>query len=147
MGLNIRTVWLLATASVLSACSGIPLKEREQAERERYEAYAGQPVDHFTWFGHYDGWDPIGPHELVVWTDINTAYLVKVASPCENLQFANRIGLTSTANTVYSKFDFVTTHGWRCPIQEIRPIDYKRLRQDLRNETKQAKAKETSSGS
>lgn len=147
MDLTLRTVWLLATAAVLTACSGIPLKEREQAERDRYEAYAGQPVDHFTWFGHYDGWDPIGPHELVVWTDINRAYLVKVASPCEDLRFANRMGLTSTASTVYAKFDYVTVRGWRCPIQEIRPIDYKRLREDLRKETKEAKAKEDKTGS
>jgi len=23
-------------------------------------------------------------------------------------------------------------HGWRCPIQEIRPVDYRRMQQDLR---------------
>src|SRR5262249_40805347 len=96
--------WLPALA-LLAACSGIPLKEREAAERDRYEAYAGPPVDHFTWFGHYDGWNPIGKHELVVWTGVSDAYLIKVAEPCEDLRFANRVGLTSTASTVYSRFD------------------------------------------
>ena len=53
--------------------------------------------------------------------------------PCDNLMFAHRIGLTSTASTVSARFDSVKVgHHWRCPIQEIRPIDYQRMRQDQR---------------
>ena len=116
---------------LLSACSGIPLKQRQDAQRARYESYAGPPVDSFTWLGRYDSWQPIGTNELVVWTNIKQAYLIKVAPPCENLEFANRIELTSTASTVSARFDFVKVGGgrWRCPIQEIRPIDYLRMRQ------------------
>jgi hypothetical protein len=133
-------VWLLSAAALLTACSGIPLKQREDAERSRYEAYAGPPIDQFTWLGRYDSWQPIGPNELVVWTTPFQAYLIKVQQPCDNLQFANRIGLTSTANTVSSRFDFVKVgHHWRCPIQEIRPIDYQRMRQDMRKEPSAAK--------
>ena len=138
--LKLRIAWLLPAFALLIACSGIPLKERMAAERERYEAYAGNPIDHFTYLGRFDGWEPIGRHELVVWTGINDAYLIKVAPPCEDLQFATRIGLTSTGGTVYSRFlDSVKVRGWNCPIQEIRPVDYKRLRQDLRRELQQAK--------
>jgi hypothetical protein len=131
---------LLPALALLGACSGIPLKEREQAERDRYEAYAGKPVDQFTWLGRFDGWEPISRHELVVWTNINDAYLITVQSPCDDLMFANHVGLTTTANTVYARFDSVKVHGWRCPIQEIRPVDYKRLRHDLREQSQQAKA-------
>jgi hypothetical protein len=135
--LKLHGAWLLAAAALLTACSGIPLKERDDAQRSRYEAYAGPPIDQFTWLGHYDGWEPISPNELVVWTSPFQAYLIKVAPPCDNLQFANRIGLTSTTDTVSARFDFVKVHHWRCPIQEIRPIDYQRMRQDMR---KQAQA-------
>ncbi|HEY6927843.1 MAG TPA: DUF6491 family protein [Steroidobacteraceae bacterium] len=128
--------WLLPTVALLSACSGIPLNERQDALRARYEAYAGAPIKQFTWIGRYDSWDPIGTNQLVVWTTPFQAYLIKVAPPCDNLQFVHRIGLTSTANTVYAGFDFVKVdHGWRCPIQQIRPVDYQRLQQDMRNKT------------
>ena len=128
----IRGAWLLAAAALLASCSGIPLKQREAAERARFEAYAGKPVDHFTWFTHYDGWEPISRNQLVVWTDINQAYLVTVFSPCTDLMFARRIGLTSTADTVYAHFDAVRAEGWRCIIDTIRPVDYRRMEHDLR---------------
>jgi hypothetical protein len=145
-GLKFRTAWLLPAFALLVACSGIPLKERERAERDRYEAYAGPPIDHFTYLGRFDGWEPIGRNELVVWTSPSDAYLIKVGPPCDDLQFANRVGLTSTGGTVYSRFDYVKVRDWKCPIQEIRPVDYRRLRQDLRNETQQAKAAKEHSG-
>jgi len=130
-----RGAWWLPAFALLTACSGIPLKERQDAQRSRYEQYAGAPIDRFTWFGRYDGWQPIGTNELVVWTTPSQAYLIKVAPPCDNLEFVNRIGLTSTGSTVSARFDFVKVgHHWRCPIQEIRPIDYQRMRQDLRKD-------------
>lgn len=136
----------MAALTVLSACvSAIPLHESEQQVRDRYNAYAGEPIDHFTWLGRYDGWEPIGRYELVVFTGVSDAYLLKVGPPCDNLQFNNHIRLTSTADTVYSRFDSVITGSgiaghWRCPIQEIRRIDYRRMRADLRLEAQKAKA-------
>jgi hypothetical protein len=125
--------WLFPAAALLTACSGIPLKQRDEAQRARFEQYAGPPIERFTWLGSYDSWQPIGTNELVVWTTPFQAYLIKVSPPCENLQFANRIGLTATANTVSARFDFVKVGHWRCPIQEIRPVDYQRMRQDMRS--------------
>jgi hypothetical protein len=130
-----RIAWLLGLMALLAACSSIPLQEREQAERGRIEAYAAQPVDHFTWLGRYDGWKPLSRDEALVWTTPQKAYLIKVASPCEDLRLAARIGLTSTLNTVYSRgLDYVKVRGWRCPIRQIRPVDYGRLQADLRRE-------------
>src|SRR3569833_3175771 len=114
-----RSDWLLPTVALLTACSGIPLKERQVTERARYEAYAGAAVNQITWIGHYDSWTPIGTNQLVVWTTPFQAYLLKVAPPCDNLQFVKRIGLTSSAHTVYARFDAVIVdHGRRCPLQE-----------------------------
>jgi hypothetical protein len=144
--LNLHGGWLLPAVALLTACSGIPLKQRQDAERARYEAYAGPPIESFTYLGRYDSWQPVGTNEVVVWTTPFQAYLIKVAPPCDNLQFANRIGLTSTANTVYRRFDFVKIHHWRCPIQEIRPIDYQRMRQDMRKEAEDAKAAKANNG-
>lgn len=138
----------LVMSALVTACSSIPLKQRQDVQRARYESYAGPPIQQFTWLGRYDSWQPIGTNELVVWTTLNQAYLIKVAPPCENLDFANRIALTSTANTVSARFDFVKVGGdrWRCPIQEIRPIDYLKMRQDMRRTVDEAKSAQSDSG-
>jgi Family of unknown function (DUF6491) len=131
---HLAAVCVLAAAALLASCSGIPLKQRDAAERARFEAYAGKPVDHFTWFTSYDGWEPISRDQLVVWTDINRAYLISVLRPCTDLMFAQRIGLSSTADTVYAHFDSVHVEGWSCIIKTIRPVDYLKMQHDLRRE-------------
>jgi hypothetical protein len=145
-----RALWnvfvLCAAALITVACSGIPRRARDLAELDRYLQYAGPPVDHITYLGRYDNWQAVGQYQLVLWTGINDAYLITVASPCENLRFSNRIAVTQTANTLYSKFDAVLVHHWRCQIIEIRPIDYKRMRQDLREQRAQDKAERDSAG-
>jgi hypothetical protein len=129
----------LAVTALLCACSDFA--QREDAERARYHSYAGAPVDHFTWLGHYEGWQSLGKDELVVWTTPWDAYLIHVAPPCVDLPYANGIGVTSTARTVSAHFDFVLVRNqfgdraaipWRCPIAEIRPVNYRRMRQDMR---------------
>jgi hypothetical protein len=63
-----------------------------------------------------------------VWTRPSEAYLIEVLPPCEDLRFATRIGITSMLHTVYSRrLDYVKVHGWRCAIEQIRPVDYARL--------------------
>jgi hypothetical protein len=132
--MRLHGAWLVSATALLTACSGIPLKQRQDEQRARYEAYAGPPVEQFTYLGRYDSWQPIGTNQVVVWTTPFQAYLIKVAPPCDNLQFVNRIGLTSTGNTVSARFDFVKVgRQWRCPIQEIRPVDYQRMRQDMKS--------------
>ena len=139
-----RNCWtafvLLAAALITAGCSGIPRRERDQETLDRYLRYAGPPVDHITYLGHYDNWQTVSRYQIVLWTGINDAYLITVSSPCENLQFAQRIGITQTANTISSRFDAVLVKGWRCQINEIRPINYLKLRQDLREEHAREKA-------
>lgn len=142
----LRGAWLLVAAALLTACSGIPLRQRDAAERNRFEAYAGKPVDHFTWLTSYDGWEPISRNQLVVWTDINRPYLITVFQPCTDLMFARRIGLTPTADTVYAHFDSVRVEGWRCIIDTIQPIDYVRMEHDLRQQREAEKRKKAGSG-
>jgi hypothetical protein len=131
---SVRAACLLAAAALLASCSGIPLKQRDAAERAKFEAYAGKPVDHFTWLTDYDGWEPISRNQLVVWTDINQAYLITVFRPCTDLMFARRIALHPTANTLYAHFDSVHVEGWNCIIDTIQPVDYRRMQRDLREQ-------------
>jgi hypothetical protein len=132
--------WLLICVATLAGCSGIPRHVSDQELLDRYQRYAGAPVDRITYLGHYDSWQALAPYQLVLWTTINDAYLITVASPCENLQFAQRIAITTTSNTLYAGFDAVVVKGWRCMITQIRPVDYLRMRKDLREEHEREKA-------
>ncbi len=131
---------LLVAALLAAGCSGIPRRERDQEQLERYMRYAGEPVDHITYLGHYDNWQSVSRYQLVLWTNINDAYLITVRPPCEDLQFAQRIGITQTASTISSRFDAVLVKHWRCQISEIRPVDYLRMKKDARAERAQEKA-------
>ena len=131
---------LLTVALLTVACSGIPRRERDQEQLDRYLRYAGPPVDRITYLGHYDNWQSVSRYQIVLWTNINDAYLITVSPPCENLQFAQRIGITHTGSTISSRFDAVLVDHWRCQISEIRPIDYLRMKRDLREQHAQEKA-------
>jgi hypothetical protein len=93
-----------------------------------YTDYAGEPVKSF-YMGNYDGWSAVSKDQLVVWSGINKAYLLKIGGYCPDLQYAMQIAVTSTANTV-DKFEKVIVGRDRCFITEIRPIDTKQMKED-----------------
>ncbi len=125
-----------AAAGSTPAPSGTPA---EQAALARYTAYAGPPLPSFTWLGHFYSWESLGKDQLVVFTLPNEAYLLKVWPPCDLRFVIDAIGITSTAHTVYAHADSITVNAagtgpgrWHCPIDEIRRIDYPRMRAELR---------------
>ena len=105
-----------------------------------YREYAGEPVKSFN-LNHFDGWTAVSKDQLVVWSGINEAYLIKVTGYCPDLQFANTIAVTSTANQV-DKFEKVIVGRDKCFINEIRPIDTKQMKADrkLINEQRKQEA-------
>jgi hypothetical protein len=71
---------------------------------------------------------------------LNKAYLLTITGYCPDLQFADRIAVTSTASTV-DKFEKVIVGRDRCLIKEIRPIDTKQMKEDrklLREQTEKS---------
>lgn len=127
----IRIAGLLAAAALLASCAGVSSIDRQQTARaERYNAYAGQPVDHFTWLISHRGWSAIGSNQLIAWSTFNKPYLITVVQPCPNLWF-NAHGITSTGDEVRTHGDYVLASGRRCAIQSIQPIDYARMQREL----------------
>jgi hypothetical protein len=126
---------LLAAAFValaLGACGGIPKRETDQEALERYLQYAGEPVDSVSYLGDFDGWRALGRDKLVVWLGINEAYLLSIAGPCSDLPFATRIGIKTRGPTL-GRGDYVLVRrGERCLITEVRPVDYRKMKQDRR---------------
>jgi hypothetical protein len=135
-----KFVTVSCVAGLLVACAdGIPRQDSQLQTRERYAAYAGEPIDRFTWLGRYYSWESLGNNQLVLHTTPNDAYLLTVSPPCNDLNFAQAIGLTSTGNTVTVRLDSVRVKRWSCPIAQIRPVDAARMRADMRAETEKAK--------
>jgi hypothetical protein len=121
-------------AALLAGCASTLAKMN--APKLDYTEYAGEPVKSF-YMGNFDGWTAVSKDSLVVWSGINKAYLIKITGYCPDLQFANAIAVTSTANTV-DKFEKVIVGHDRCFISEIRPIDTKQMKEDrklLRQQT------------
>ena len=142
----------VAVGLVLLASCASSNHQSDQERRAHYAAYAGPPLQRFTWLGHLDSWEPLGQSDLVVFTTPSDAYLLKVWPPCD-LRFAFNgrgseiIGVTSAGGTVSAGLDSVIERssavGGRtiCPISEIRRVDYRRM---LADERRQAKARQGS---
>ena len=120
-------------ATLFAGCASAPKLD--------YTDYAGEPVKSF-YMPSFDGWTAVSKDQVVVWSGFNKAYLLTIAGYCPDLQYANAIAVTSTANTV-DKFEKVIVGKDRCMIQEIRPLDTKQLKEDrklLRDQMKKPKA-------
>lgn len=128
----VRIAVLLGFA-MLAACTSVRQRDGEPSARERYLHYAGKPVGSFSTLGRIDGWLPLGRNQLVVWTRVNDAYLLTVVPTCQELDSAIGIALDSRVEgTVRSGFDHVRVGRDRCQILEIRPVDYRLMKQEER---------------
>lgn len=130
--MSYRALVAVLASLLVVACVGIPKRATDQEELARYQQYAGEPVSSISYLGRYDSWRPLGRDNLVIWTGVNEAYLLTIAGPCNDLPFTNRVAIKSRGATL-SRGDLVIIgRGQRCPITEIRPIDYRKMKQDAR---------------
>lgn len=123
-----RSCLVFALVAVLAACSSVPLAQRQQQRQAAYAHAAGAPVRSFHFFSLWS-WEPLGESQVVVYTRPSQAWLLDLDGPCENLQYTQAIGLTSSSGEVSTRFDKVLTGGryFPCMITQIRPVDLKQL--------------------
>ena len=125
-----RNVIVLLTMLAVGACSSMKNRESDEQVLARYMDNAGEPIDRFSYLGRFDSWRALSRDKVAVWTGINEVYLLTVDTPCQNLQFTSSIGLTNSTGTVTRGFDSVLIgNDERCRINEIRKIDYKKVRE------------------
>ncbi len=108
---------LILIVGLTAGCSTAPTKQT-------YLQYAGPPIESFTYLGRYNGFRTLGGQDVIIWTTINDAYLIKVLEPCPNLAYANRVELTSAAHTVTRSIDWVVFDRGRCRIDTMQHVDY-----------------------
>ena len=122
-----KFLFALFSLVAVSACSSGLLKS--DGPRLDYNNYAGEPVSDIVVMRGIDSWTPVSRDQLIIWTVINEAYLLRVWDSCPDLMFANSIRVTQTGYTI-NKFEKVVAGRDSCPILEIRPLDVKQLKAD-----------------
>lgn len=124
----VKTTAVLGVVALLAACAS-GLARKEDGAKFRYQDYAGAPVDSMDTMGRISGWSAVSRDQLVLWTGVNEAWLVKVWSTCRDLEFANSVAVKRSGIKV-TKFDQVLVGEERCQISEIRPVDIKQMKAD-----------------
>jgi hypothetical protein len=117
---------LAALATTVVVAQTREVQEKGLAE---YLPYAGEPVERFQ-FWDLIRYELVGEYKVIVWPRLNEAYLITVDAPCNDLEWAHSIGLTSSVHQVNRRFDFVIAGKDKCRINEILPIDYKKYLAD-----------------
>jgi hypothetical protein len=131
---------VLGLAMLLTSAAMVPAiaqqTDSERADLTRYQKYAEAPVDHVRYF-QINGFQYLAPDKVAIWFGVNKLYLLTVQTPCNNLAFANGIGLTAKNQMLYRNFDFVTFDHQRCKIVKIEPVDELKMKQDRAKEKQQ----------
>lgn len=123
---------LIILVALLAASSAhAQTRDRQKEALDAYLPYAGAAVDRFQ-FWKLTQWELVAEDKVLVWPRLNEAFLLTVDEPCRELEWAKSISVTSTANSVNRGFDSVIASGQKCRINEIRPIDYLKYKQDRR---------------
>lgn len=130
---------IAAAASLLTGLFALPAwaqqTSSEAHDLARFQHYAEAPVDHVHYY-QINGFQYLAPDTVGVWFGVNKLYLLTVQTPCNNLAFANGIGITAKNNTLYRSFDFVTFDHQRCKVLKITPVNELQMKRD------EARAKE-----
>ena len=126
---SLRTgLLVLLAASALAGCAS-GLARKDDGAQFNYVDYAGEPVDAVGSMGRVTGWSSISRTQLVIWTGVNEAWLLKVWDTCDDLTFANSIAVSRSGARI-TKFDKVLVGDDRCQITEIRPVNVKQMKAD-----------------
>lgn len=101
---------------------------REAEELALYEQHAGAATERIQAFAGIDRWQRIDDRHVVVWTGVNRAWLLELRVSCPGLAFQDVIRISSSHGVVTRRFDAIEFRHEKCPIESIRPVDYKALR-------------------
>jgi hypothetical protein len=128
--------WFVSFAVLVAGGCATPREDAELSALERHIAYAGAPIDRFSYPQRIRGWSPIDREHLLIHTGLGQSYLLAVAPGCVGLRTSHTVALSSRAGqrSITSGIDEVRLEQDRCRIIEIRPLDYERMRADGRAE-------------
>ena len=122
----------LALAAFAAPCLA-DTRETQEKNYELYVRHAGPPLEEIRQF-RFHRWQQLGEGAVGIWSNPGELYLVEVDRPCNGLDFARNVGITSTQRVVSVRFDYVTfDKHQRCHITGIRPVDEKAMKAEMRD--------------
>jgi hypothetical protein len=124
----LRLLVATCVATMLAACAGNRVGERQQARLELAESLAGESVDS-VWYQRLQNWEPLSEDRLIIWTRTNEAWLLDVQRPCSELPWAQGISIPTMSRQIRANFDSVQVRHQRCRITRIRELDARALRE------------------
>lgn len=129
--LTLGSATLSSVASARAAASeGGSSEGSAAAQTPAYEQ-----VDSFWMWSRPYSWQPVDDSTVVLWATPFDAYLVRLSYPSHDMKWVQAIGVTSSGNRVYAKFDAVKIRGFRYPIDNI----YKLSREEAKSLTESHK--------
>jgi Family of unknown function (DUF6491) len=126
--MSARTPWVRLTAVLLAGCSATAPRDAA-GSLDQYLHYAGAPIQRFSYRNSYSGWQVVADYNLVMFVG-DDAYLLRVAPPCPQMRLALFMRIRNSTGGTVSRFDRVQLDENNCLIDQIRPIDYRRMRQE-----------------
>ena len=118
----------LALMTVLASACASTLKRGYEDPLAKYDGYIGEPIQGFTAFRPYS-WTPISDERMILWANVNDAYLLTFTNTCHELRFANTIGIDRRFSRI-ATLDAVMVGRQRCLIKQINPIDVRQMKAD-----------------
>lgn len=82
----------------------------------------GEPVNKISFADRIDGWRVIDDRTIVLRKGASRSYVVHLKTDCRLLKYARNVGVSSSNNTVYANFDYVTADNLRCSIDAIKSV-------------------------
>lgn len=110
------------------------LNHGQLAPETKYDRYAGAPVKQFVSFG-LQGWEEAGANKIVIWNGVNEAYLLSLGGICSELHWSHAIQVRFNTRHV-TLFDTVAVGPQQCSIDEIRPLDVRRMKSERASRSK-----------
>ncbi len=83
----------------------------------------GKPVKKIKFADHIDAWQALDKRHLIVSLSPTRSYLLTLRKDCHNLRGNAALGVSSSNNTIYAGFDYVTADGQKCAIQSISKLN------------------------
>ncbi|MCZ6619899.1 MAG: DUF6491 family protein [Gammaproteobacteria bacterium] len=87
----------------------------------------GESVLSITSANRISDWEHIDAQHVVLSMSPDERYLLTLKRQCGGLSWAQHIGVTMSNNTIWAKFDAVTTDGLQCPIERINRVTRKQV--------------------
>lgn len=126
-------LWWLALVLGVVTLARADTRETMAKNFAEFERFAGEPVGEIRNFRLYR-WRPLGVTALAVWADPGRVFLLTVDAPCDDLEYAKVLQVSSTTRIVAVRTDRILVGNDDCRIASIRPVDYRALQRARRGE-------------